>query len=666
MFENAKWIWCKDSGEQGTCLFRYAFECDKRPKSATLTVAATDRCFVQLNGEYVLFAGGKTPTDTEVVYDTVEVADTVKKGVNVLVVRVKARADRNAVAVECPELGVYSSDRFLAYCSSAATDDGETYVYNATKEHRLGGIHAPEFISDLFVGAVPANMPSTDDGDEPTPKAVLPRAVPVVTFDASKKRPYKKVDGGIVMETVSGAAYPRFVVTANSGDRITVTGSLSKRKLEYVACAGEQSFEFDEPLYGTLTFAAVGTVKWNDVCYRSVTCGAKSVGSFTCDCDAFNALYTYALNTFRTTCVGLPTDYAGGETLSALDACAAVRNALYLYAEGPAYAETVLTATLDAIEGNPSFVDVGNKAHTLLALGTAGVAADCFGAVNNADLKGRYLTVAADYLQKIDLDDLGMLVKGDVDTRYNCDSELAAKSLYYAAVSLCRRVADDIGVDRYNDFFDARKEEIAKTADSLLRGNGLSLDKNFHDDRANALAVLTELAPQFMAGDAARVMASALNASPMFEGYIAEALFGVRGDWAQIRLQARLSEIRLCGGDTVPEDYIGEGAGARAASAGILGALFRGLVGIRHTDGGRTVTVMPELKTVSNVACTVPAVGGEIVCRFTRNKSGAAECFVDNRSDANVILRLKATRGFATDEPIKVLELKKGKNTFKF
>lgn len=658
MMQNGKWIWARGSsaGGTGTCTFRYVFECDKRPKSANLMVAATNRCFVWMNGNYVMFAGGRASTDQETYYDTVDVADSLKKGANVLVLRVKGGAQENGVVAECPEIGLASSDRFLAYESNVTTDDGTVYTYNATTEHRLGGIHAPEFISDLFGS-------SEVIGDA---EAVLPRPVPSAIYDESKKRSYKKIAGGIVMETQPGAAYPRFTVTANSGEHIVITGSLSDRKLEYVTCAGEQTFEFDEPLFGTLNFEIPASVKLGDAGYRLVTNGAEEVGSFTCDREDLNELYRLAHNTFETTGVHMFTDTVGGDTLSVLDASVAVRNALYLYAEGTAYAETTLSAVLDAVEGNDSFIDVGNRAHTLLAFGTLGLAADCFRAVNNADLKQRYLTVAAEYLQTIDLNEIAMLCKGDIDGGYNSDSELAAKSLYFSAVQLCKTVADELGIDRYNDFLSTQSETLGKVADNVLRGNGLSLDKNFHDDRANALAILSGLAPQFMAGDAARVMATSLCCTPLLEGYVTEALLGARSDWACNRMAARLATIKNIGGNTIPEDYASEGAGARAAASGYIGAFFKAFAGVELSEGGRHVTITPELNAIDSLSFTVPAGSGKIVGRFSRNKSGGADCFVDNQSDALVALRLKGNKGFATDEPIKVLELKKGKNAFRF
>lgn len=654
MIQNGKWIWARGSSA-GTCTFRYVFECDKRPKTAMLTVAATNRCFVQVNGAYVLFAAGRASTDGETFYDTADIAGELKKGGNVLVIRVKGGAAQNGVVAECEEIGLASSDRFLAYESNVATDDGTTYTYNATTEHRLDGMHAPEFISDLFGS-------SEIIGDA---EAVLPRPVPTSVFDESKKRPYKKIDGGIVMETMAGAAYPRFTVTANSGEHIVVTGSLSDRKLEYITCGGEQSFEFDEPLYGTLTFSIPSAVKVGDVGYRSVQNGATETGSFSCDNAEINALYALAHDTFEMTDVQMFTDYAGGDRLSILDASIAVRNALYLYAEGCAYAQTVLSATLDAIEGNESFVDVGNKAHTLLALGELGLAADCFNTCNDADLKQRYVAVAGEYLQSIDCEELGLLCKGDVDARYNCDSELVAQSLYYSAVRLCRNTAEETGVDRFNAFLDSRLETLGKLSDSLLRGNGLSLDKNFHDDRANALAILSGIAPQFTAGDAARVMATALNASPLMESYVTDALLGANSAWACMRMRARLAMI---GEDskTIPEDYAGEGAGARAAAAGYIGTFFKSLAGVEFSEGGRRVTVTPEFNCVDNLSFTVPVANGKVIGKFSRTKTGAADCFVDNQSDAFVTLRLKHNKGFTTDEPIKVLELKKGRNSFRF
>lgn len=655
MITQGKWIWAKGSSENGTgdCTFRYVFPCEKRPRTAMLSVAATNRCSVTVNGNFVLYAAGRAATDTETFYDTADIAGEIKKGANVLVLRVKGGAARNGVVAECPELNVASSDRFLSYESHAMTDENGVYLYNSTTEHRLEGIDAPEFISDLFGS-------SEIVGDA---EAVLPRPVPGVRFGEAKKRPFKKTETGIVMETEPGAVYPTFTVTANSGEHITITGSLSSRKLEYVTCAGEQTFEFDEPLYGTLTFAIPASVKLGSAGYRLVEMGATETGKFKCDVTEINEMYRQARNTFRACCVNAFTDYAGGDEVSVLDASVMARNALYTLKEGAAYAETALVGMLDALEGNPSWVNATNRAHTLLALSDIGLAADCFKAINNADLKQRYLGAAVRMLQTLELDTLGTLLRGEIDTRYNEDTELTGKSLYFSVLRLCRSVADELGIERYNEFLNDANGKLSKTADSILRGNGLSLDKNFHDDRANAFAVLSGIAPQFMSGDAARVMSSVYGSSPMLEGYVTEALMLARSDWALLRIKAREAIVR---GEYLPEDYAGEGTAARAASAAYVSVFFKSVAGVELGDGGRRVTLTPDLNVVSNVEFTVPVGDGKLYGRFGKTKNGGSEFFVDNQTEADVVLRLKVNKGITTDEPVKTLELKKGKNSFRF
>ena len=42
------------------------------------------------------------------------------------------------------------------------------------------------------------------------------------------------------------------------------------------------------------------------------------------------------------------------------------------------------------------------------------------------------------------------------------------------------------------------------------------------------------------------------------------------------------------------------------------------------------------------------------------------EFVIDNRTALDAVLRLKVNKGIVTDEPVKTLELKKGKNVFRF
>lgn len=95
MFKKAEWIWAEENdSSSGDCVFRYAFNADKRPKTAEMSVAATGACFVSVNGEYVLYAAGRDATESETFYMTADISRELKKGVNVIVARVAAARKR--------------------------------------------------------------------------------------------------------------------------------------------------------------------------------------------------------------------------------------------------------------------------------------------------------------------------------------------------------------------------------------------------------------------------------------------------------------------------------------------------------------------------------------------------------------------------------------------
>lgn len=649
MFNNAKWLWAeKNDGQSGDCVFRYTFDLEKRPKTSLLTVAATGACFVSVNGEYVLYAAGRDRTETETFHMTADITRELKKGVNVVVARVTGGADRNGFALEIDEPAVASGEGFLVYQSTAYTRNETVTTYNATTEHRLEGIHTAEFSSDLFKPA------TVGEGAE----AVLANVRSAPLFDAGRKRGYDKIDGGIVMDTEPGAVYPKFTITANSGDKLVITGSLSAKTLEYIARAETQSFEFDEPLYGQLTFTYPATVKLNEAGYRLVECGAERTGEWKCDSRLAEELYEKAENTFRICAAGAFTSVPDGKTITPLDASVMARAGLYLLSGGATYAEQMLGALLDALDGKPSWVTTDNKLYTLYALSGMGLHGDCAAAVNNADLKQRALAATAAFIETFDVNDPDL--KRLADGRFNVDGKLMAESLVYSAAKLCRATAAELGITRYDELLNATVESAEKRAEGYVKASGLTTG-DVYDDRANAMAVLSGLTPQFLFGDAARVMAASYSAAPLYEGLITEALFVAgRADWALQRMSARAAVLNE---EYIPSDYAGEGELCRAASAGYIGAFYRAIAGIEFSDGGRKVCITPDLTAIERI--TFDILDGTLSGRMLKNAKGT-EFVIDNRTALNVTLRLKVNKGIATDEPVKLIELKKGKNVFKF
>lgn len=649
MFDKAEWIWAEENDcNSGDCIFRYSFELESRPRAAELTVAATGACFVSLNGEYVMYAAGRDATQTETYYMTADISRGLKKGVNVIVAQVTGGAEKNGFALECGEAQVSSGAGFLVYQSRAYTRGDTVTSYNATTEHRLEGIHEEEFVSDIF-------KPSVTGGSA---EAVLADVKPAPVFE-EKRAKCEKFEGGVTVETEPGAAYPMFTVTANSGDKIEITGSFGSTKLEYVARAGLQSFEFDEPLYGVLRFTFPSGVKLNKAGYRLVEFGAERSGEFLSDDEVMEELYLKAENNFRFCSAIAFTSLPYNAVITPLDASVAARNASYLLTGGAAYAEYLMNALLDALEGKPSWVDTGNSFYTLYALSGLGLSADCAALVNNSDLKQRILQATVAFLENFDADSDAL--RGEVDGRYNIDYRMFAQCLIGSAVALCRSAADELGITRYDEFLTAKAEECEKKAEGYLKNGGLASRHELHDDRANAAAVLTGAVPQYLWSDAARVTACSYCSSPLWEGMITEAMFAAgRPEWAKQRMAARLAVLN---GDTIPDDYAGEGEPCRAASAGYVSAFYRAVVGIEFSDGGRRVSITPDMNACRKMSFTV--CGGSLSGKFVKTAKGT-EFFIDNRTDMDVVLRLRLNRGVVTDEPVKTLELKKGKNVFKF
>lgn len=75
------------------------------------------------------------------------------------------------------------------------------------------------------------------------------------------------------------------------------------------------------------------------------------------------------------------------------------------------------------------------------------------------------------------------------------------------------------------------------------------------------------------------------------------------------------------------------------------------------------MSVTPDLNVCRRIVFSV--CGGNFSGKMTKTAKGS-EFVIENRTDMDAVLRLKRNKGIVTDEPIKTLELKKGKNVFKF
>jgi hypothetical protein len=312
----------------------------------------------------------------------------------------------------------------------------------------------------------------------------------------------------------------------------------------------------------------------------------------------------------------------------------------------------------------PSKAGVEAPGQNLLFLSERGAIAQYYYRTGDASVLPGAVQLSARCLQLWDTDEDGLAkTRGDgkFDAHYNCDAPVLTNALYYSALKFLRFAAGKTGVTEYDDFIAERTAGIEKAfGDKFYREGGYSSGYAF-DDRANAWAVISGLAPPERYGELKLLLSSVQSASPLYENYCVEALciIGAK-DEAFKRLQNRYRAMIDDENPALAEDFAYTGSKCYGAGGGAVKNLFRYIAGVSYADGG-AVVITPDLTTAERVEYTVPCAGGEISGSYRRG--GKTEIVIFNKSDCDVTLVLESkSLGMAAEE--KQIKLGRGKSKF--
>ncbi len=718
VFENSKWIWAEqvDSSADDVVIFRRPFNVDKPPKTAVARIAAENRYFLYLNGKEVVVGGGmlRTGRSGKGFYDEIDLSGYIEKGENVISVIAmfygtadnKLSAGKAGLLFECPELSVSSDSGFTVYRDRAysAHPDyakpkaaGINIKYDATLESMLTGYQKPEFVSNLFVAATELG----EYGAEPWGE-VVKRPVPLFAGKLVEK--CRKIDKrtNVLMGdryadeytlTLPRAmnVYPRLSVTANSGDRIEVKSeryevggcyedegkSTNGFRFEYICKAEAQTFEFPQTLYGErLIFSITPGVKVQALGYRESLYGSVDDGELRTDDEFLGALQEKCADTL----VGcmregfVDTPERGNYVLPAA-ASVGADGAFYLFEDGGvALAEKFMADTLELAENDILYASVYGErkelpSQMLIALSEFGIAAKYYAYVGMNEKLAAFVVAGLKYLAKWEQGEDGFIAprtQAKCDDLFNCDEKLVLNMLYYSALNNVCRLMEATGDDTHSGFLDDRAQSLKAALDACYDGMGYSSVKGFYDDRANAFAVLSGIADNEEYTGLTRILESVACATPLYEGYVLEALCVMgEGNIALRRMKSRYHDMVENGRSTLSEDFAGRGAKSYLGSVAPLPIMYRYFAGINFDEGLGKIVITPDLRSLGVIDFRLTLEGGKLSGRFAKVKD-RVEVFVDNSTGKEVLLLLKSEFiGKDIDGMSeKGFKLTKGKNKF--
>lgn len=200
----------------------------------------------------------------------------------------------------------------------------------------------------------------------------------------------------------------------------------------------------------------------------------------------------------------------------------------------------------------------------------------------------------------------------------------------YYALSSVEEMAMLLGKESDLPFIRERKATIKEGYKALWTEKGYKSDEvKKPDDRANALAVLADLADSTQYGTILEVIENTQNASPYMEYYVLEAMckMGKYEDAVQ-RIKDRYEDMVNTDYSTLWEFWNSwQGTMNHAWSGGPLVIMSKHIAGITPLGAGyEKVQIAPQYSISNTLNCTVPSVKGLITLDYKKE----GESFVIN------------------------------------
>ena len=680
---SARWIWSGDRENNVWVCFVRSFDLERVPEEAPAEIAAENKYFLWVNGQEVVFDGGmkRGPNPADGYFDTVNLAPYLTEGTNTLCVLawfwgVKGEDQQSYSNVPVDTAGlIFAADvggqrivtdgSWKAHRHAAFLDDTalgvaqanyrfpEYNVYYAAAEDDCAGWTEPGFDAAFWAAAEVRGS----YGDAPW-NALHRRPIPLLRV--SEQRDYRNSrdfadtcageDRQLEMLLPCNAqVHPGLTVSAGQEAVITITtdntAAAQSLTTTYVtSSAGEQTFVSPSWVSGMrVIYHIPAGVTVKRLFYRESGYDTEIAGVFAMGDPFFDALWEMGARTqyvcIRETFMDCP-DRERAQWTG--DAASQMRQMVYCldpsaYALFPAMlSQKVAWITPGSGKGKldnliPTVTPISGEFYELPAQEMACIVSvwDYYLYTGDAEALEIIYEPAIRYLKRWKLGPSGLVKhktgQGLVDwqdTGAQVDTKVSENAWYYWCLVTLEKIAGVLGVEE--PWLRETADTIAAGYESLwVEGVGYTTTAS-PDDRGNALAVLSGLAPASRYAVILGVLQSTFKASSYMEVYVLRALceMGYVSE-ALERMQARygnMVSVNQEKGISTLWEYFEEGMGTwnHAWSAGGVYLLPAWVGGVRPTaPGWETCVITPDFSHSDTVSVTVSTVKGLIAVEGT-------------------------------------------------
>lgn len=665
MNTNTKWIWKNGESSENTWMnFVKAVTLECAPEKAVAQIAVDSKYWLYINGNLAVFEGGvkRGPSRNSTYYDEVDITKYLKEGENTIAVLVwyfgqsgfsHLSSGKGGLLFEADIDGmVVSSDsswRIMKNPAFVEADENDfkanyrfaesNIYYDASKA--LGDWYAPDYDASGWDNADVVGDAGKGVWGE-LRERIIPQFKDYGLKDYINSADYEgfTVKEDTVLEMLmpyNAQITPYLKVTASEGKRIGIKadnyddGLYDTKSVMavYYTKGGVQEYESPGWINGEKMYYTIPAgVTVHALKYRETGYDTEFKGSFECDDEFLNKLWQKSLRTLYITmrdnfmdCPDRERAQWWGDVnvemqmmMYSLD-----EKALLLYKKG-----------VDAMSGWAedsgymlTVVPSGKDQFELPMQNLAGIWGFWYYYEYTGDksVPERAYSASKDYLLSFGMKD-GLVEhrKGSwdwPDWGDNSDTAPMENAWYYMALTSCRKMAELLGFDDDISLYDERMESIKANYDRAFWKNGYYYDKTENDkpdDRANALAVLSELADREKYSDILKVLKSTENASPYMEKYVLDAMCEMGYiDEAIARMKKRYKEMVDFDYSTLWEYWNKDGTLNHAWSGGPLITMSKYIAGIKPLDTAyKTFEIKPNMGKLNYIKCTVPSVKGDI------------------------------------------------------
>lgn len=645
-FKNARWIWGEDNKTPDQkIVFRYKTELEEVPETAQTLVACDTKFWLWINGEEVVWEGGvfRESIPNCGWAEKFDIAPYLKKGENTIAVfvwfygnggRNNTNSGEAGFIMSCPAAGIESGSDFLCAVHPAYIKSGDpkpAYLFGGDNIAFDAHLDFGDFTEDDFeeIEFVPATEYENKVwGDS------LVSELPLLKIDEYKELDFIETEGGLE------AALPyamtlsvSFELEAEGGeivdvrtDRYNINGgpgdefhNYNGHRIEYVCKPGENEFNCLMYLYGEkLIFTFPQSVHVKSVVYRESGYATEFVGKFVTDDPLFNRLIEKSVRTLyvcmRNNFMDCP-DRERGQWIG--DVSVQAPQVFFVFDERAK--KLLKKSILDFIRLRKGDVLVGNvpgehfselPSQSLVAISEFGLLAEYYNYSLDPEIPDLVLEPMVNYLKLWELDDRGLLVgrQGNwrwFDHLWNVDEDVLENCMYISACKFALRMAQISGEHRFDDFLKERSESLAELVEKhFWRGEYYS-SREFVDDRANAIAVLSGVCPKERYPAMRKILLTVFNSTPYMERFVLCALceMGYIHD-AYNRMMARYYNLARNENSTLWEDFYILGTRNHAWTGSPVEIAFKYLLGFKTEDGFNTFTVDPVKGIFNKIDCS--------------------------------------------------------------